>query len=237
MSFLSLDDGFCEHPKITRLSHQAFRVHVTGLVYCARNLTDGHISSSAVKIVLASAGLRTRRYIIELVDGDLWKTDRLGDGYWVHDYLEHNLPSSEIKVRREKRAKAGRAGGTVSGRKRRNKAKTAEANAKANRSRSVEPPPLPSHPHSFSYEPSLHYEGTNLTIRGAGGQHPDRQPFDQLHRAVGGSQEALTKLRRAWANPPDAACIIALEACTGLGVRDRLAVALAELKKQRLAAR
>jgi len=43
MPYLNTDDGFPDHEKIDVLSDGAFRLHVAGMHYCARKLTDGTI--------------------------------------------------------------------------------------------------------------------------------------------------------------------------------------------------
>lgn len=54
-----------------------------------------------------------------------------------------------------------------------------------------------------------------------------------LHTATGGTPEALAKLKRGSKGATVADLVAAREAATGPGVRDRLAVALAELKNRR----
>jgi hypothetical protein len=219
MTYLSLDDGFGEHPKIAALSHQAFRLHLVALLYCSRNLTDGRVDDVGVRVAAATAGVRPGRYVRELEAAGLW--EREPAGYCIHDYLKHNLSASEIKQRREHARNAAKA-------RWRDAPGNARSNAPGNAQGNALPPsPLPM---DLSMNPSLATNGgerdLNLTIQGG-------EPFDKLHRAVGGSREALTKLRRTWPKPTDAACIAALEACTGPNVHDRLAVAITELKKRR----
>lgn len=40
MSWFHLDDNFPDHRKVAGLSDAAFRLHVAGLAYCSRGLTD-----------------------------------------------------------------------------------------------------------------------------------------------------------------------------------------------------
>ncbi len=54
MPWLKIDDGFAEHRKIVGLNDRAFRLHVVALVYCARNLTDGHLTATEARIVCAT---------------------------------------------------------------------------------------------------------------------------------------------------------------------------------------
>lgn len=98
MSYLLLDDGFSEHPKISPLTDKAFRLHVTGLAYCARNLTDGEITGNSLRSVLATAGA-SKRHVIELEKASLWRP--ISGGNRIHDYLKHNPSSEKVKTDRE----------------------------------------------------------------------------------------------------------------------------------------
>ena len=48
MTWVVLDDKMPEHPKNVGLSDGAFRLHVSGICYCNRHLTDGIISADMV---------------------------------------------------------------------------------------------------------------------------------------------------------------------------------------------
>jgi hypothetical protein len=99
VSWLKLDDGFMRNKKVFALSHSAFRLHVSGLCFCASNLTDGEVSSEVLPIVLAEARTK-RQFIDELVQAGLW----IGEGPWkIKDFLEYN-PTRERVL--EERAKA-----------------------------------------------------------------------------------------------------------------------------------
>lgn len=106
MTWVRLDDNMPDHPKVAGLSAVAFRVHVTGICYCARHLTDGFIPKGAVKT------FATKRALSELVDARLWR-ESVAAGYEINDYLDYN-PSKENVVtereaRRDRAAKGGRA--------------------------------------------------------------------------------------------------------------------------------
>lgn len=97
MSYLLIDDVFAEHPKIEGLSDKAFRLHVTGLLFCARNLTDGRLTDRSVKVVCASANA-SRKHVVELRDAGLWLA--ADGGFEIKDYLEHNPKAEVVKKRR-----------------------------------------------------------------------------------------------------------------------------------------
>src|SRR5258708_7101834 len=43
MTWIRLDDAMLDNPKIALVGPIGFALHVAGIVYCARNLTDGFI--------------------------------------------------------------------------------------------------------------------------------------------------------------------------------------------------
>jgi hypothetical protein len=114
VSWLRIDDAFAEHPKIEALADRSFRLHVAALCYCARNLTDGHLSVKAVKVLaIIINATRITRNVDELVAAGLWIDN--GDGtYSINSYLEFNPTSDEVKQKRgeisEKRREAGKRG-------------------------------------------------------------------------------------------------------------------------------
>lgn len=101
MPWLKVDDAFTDHPKIEALSDRGFRLHVAGMCFCARLLTDGHIPADRVRRLLPSV---TKRMLDELVTEGCWV--KVEDGYRVHGYLDYN-PSKE-KVLHERAAAAAR---------------------------------------------------------------------------------------------------------------------------------
>lgn len=105
MTWVRIDDGFAEHPKVHGLSDRAFRLHVTALCYCGRNLTDGAITIPALKMLLGACSA-TRRHVRELVDAGVWDSvDDLqihGDDLQIHDFNDLNPKAETVKREREK---------------------------------------------------------------------------------------------------------------------------------------
>jgi hypothetical protein len=102
LTWLKIDDGFAEHPKIAELADRSFRLHVVAMCYAARNLTDGFINDRSLKIIAAIIGTsRVSRNVDELLASGLWL--RLGDGFQIKDFLEYNPSAERVK---EDRAKA-----------------------------------------------------------------------------------------------------------------------------------
>lgn len=153
MTWLKIDDGFAEHPKMDGLSDRSFRLHVAALCYSARNLTDGLLSPKAIRVLAAIVNAtRINRNLDELVDAQIWIDN--GDGsYSIYAYLEHNPPAEEVKKKRaeisEKRRDAGRKGAEARWNKPSGMA-NAMASADSNTDDTVvmapDPDPDPSHP-------------------------------------------------------------------------------------------
>lgn len=195
MPFLLLDDGFYEHPKVLELSHTAFRLHVVGMGYCARNLTDGHLSARAVKVLGALLEIRPARFTAELVKAKLWKHDETGDGFWIHDYLKHNPTAEQVKEQRDRNAE----------RQRRHRQRSKEiageiddsltdapGNSERNVLRNGGSHAAPSPP-----TPPLELLVTPLAPHHAEDDAFASGKFHELHRAVGSGIEDGEKLRRA----------------------------------------
>jgi hypothetical protein len=99
------DDRFAEHPKVASLSDAAFRLHVAGILYCARLLTDGLIDKDEVSRLVR----RFRKTALaELVDKGLWHEHGSIHCYEIHDYLQWNDSRAEVEERRERARKNAR---------------------------------------------------------------------------------------------------------------------------------
>lgn len=134
MGWVRLDDDFYHHRKVIALSLGAKMLFVTGLCYCAENLTDGFVAAGAAKSLTGMLGIR-QSAIRELVDASLWH--KREDGFEVHDYLQYQPSGADERARRshlsELRAQAGRRGGKRSAEVRASKSPSkSEANGQAN---------------------------------------------------------------------------------------------------------
>lgn len=136
MPWVRFDDTFSVHRKVEGLSDAAFRLHVSAVFWCARNLTDGFVPEEDLELVTARVR-SPERFAAELVRRGLWHraeaVTRNGDvdvtrnalvgdhetgcgsedcpvpegpGWVIHDYLEFQ-PSKE-KVREEQSKNADR---------------------------------------------------------------------------------------------------------------------------------
>jgi hypothetical protein len=96
MTWVKLDDGFADHPKIERAGPLAAWLHVVAMCYCARHLTDGIVPKSKAKRLadIPSVG----RHIAALVDAGLWED--AGENYVLHDYLDYQPSRTEVLAER-----------------------------------------------------------------------------------------------------------------------------------------
>jgi hypothetical protein len=104
VTYAQFDDNFTSHPKIAPLSDRAFRLHVTGILYCSRHRTDGIVSATIIPSTVA----RHNMAIAELVDRALWLPLDDGRYYEIHDYLDWNKSRAEIDKLAAARADAAR---------------------------------------------------------------------------------------------------------------------------------
>jgi hypothetical protein len=108
MPWVNLDENFPEHPKNDSLTDGAFRLHVAGICYSNRHLTDGLIAANKVTRLVP----RFRQTALkELIDKGLWlRRDSIGC-YEIHDYLQWNRSREEIESERERLRKVRSAAG------------------------------------------------------------------------------------------------------------------------------
>jgi hypothetical protein len=97
MTWVKIDDSFPDHPKVIGLSDKAFRVHIEGLCYCGRFLTDGFIPMA----VAARFVDDDMRILAELSEAGLWREKLERNGFEIHDYLEHQSSKSEVTEKKE----------------------------------------------------------------------------------------------------------------------------------------
>lgn len=102
-TFIKVDDGLPEHPKIVGLSDKAFRMLIELWAYSSRQLTDGRVPLT----VWNRSG--TARARAELLSAGLAHE---GPGrIQMHDYLEWQRSREHVEAIRRVRAEAGKKGG------------------------------------------------------------------------------------------------------------------------------
>lgn len=103
MTWVKLDDGFSDHLKVDGLSDGAFRLHVSAMCYCARNLTDGAVERGRPLRLIPRF---KQAFVAELVDAGLW--DAVDGGWSIHDYLVYNPSRAKVLAEREAAAERQR---------------------------------------------------------------------------------------------------------------------------------
>lgn len=117
-AYFKLDLYFFEHPKVVDLSAEAIVLYIASIAYCNRRETDGFIARPVVRRLIdvdEQEGRTAWEIADELVKAGLWEEARPGfvqtdtkprppdgpDGFWIHDFLEHNESNEERAQRRE----------------------------------------------------------------------------------------------------------------------------------------
>ena len=113
MTWVRLDDLFPEHPKVQGAGQAAAWLHVAGICYSSRHLTDGMIPDAALAGLGQYGKGRARRLADALVQTGLW--EQVNGGYRVHDYLDFQPSREKVEGQREAKRRAGQAGGLAKG--------------------------------------------------------------------------------------------------------------------------
>jgi len=108
-SYFPLDVNFFDHPKVVGRSDAALRLHLSAIGYANRLMTDGHIARQVPGRLVEwdsndPDAATPNALAAELVDAVLWHPadapcprghddicpKLAGDGWRIHDFLEHN---------------------------------------------------------------------------------------------------------------------------------------------------
>lgn len=132
MTWAKFDDRTPSNPKVMLVSDAAFRLWFSSVCHCCEHLTDGFLDKEIPTVLpKAPSGAKLKKAIQELVDRGLWEA--LEDGGWeVHDFLDWNPSSEQVRAKKQARSEAGRRGGQKSGKARSKKEANDEAIASAN---------------------------------------------------------------------------------------------------------
>jgi hypothetical protein len=135
MSWVQLDDGFGDHPKVLKVGTTALAVHVWALCYCARHLTEGFVSLEVLTgCPWVSKRSALTRALGRLEGAGLW--EREDGGFRIHDYLKYNPTAAQVLEKR--RLKTER-----QARWRKRKERRVDAVVDASTSNGVDVPPHP----------------------------------------------------------------------------------------------
>lgn len=104
-TFIRLDEGYDEHPKVIALSDAAFRAHIESMCWASRNEAKYRIPRRVVEKKWKP------KVVAELVEARLFDKDPDDPSiYEVHDYLDFNRSAEEIAAYRDSRGEAGALG-------------------------------------------------------------------------------------------------------------------------------
>jgi hypothetical protein len=118
-TYIRLNDALPEHRKIVAVGGDAAWLHICGLAYCSRNLSDGLVPMGLVPRL--SDRKQPMKLAAKLTEANLWHTvghdcercpQPSPDEYVIHDYLQHQRSAEHVEAIKKKRAEAGRVGGT-----------------------------------------------------------------------------------------------------------------------------
>lgn len=96
MAWVRVDDQVPRHEKFLKAGPAASWLWVCGLAHSQAQLTDGFISDIALPTIGVLKGYKDLAQ--RLVEVGLW--ERVGDGFVVHDYLDHNDSRSTVLEKR-----------------------------------------------------------------------------------------------------------------------------------------
>lgn len=99
MGWAKFDDAFTDHPKVAAAGPWGELLAMRGVIYCARQETDGFIPTG--QLARLAAGIPSPKLkAATLVSVGLWEET---DGGWlIHDFLEyHPSKASRVAVREE----------------------------------------------------------------------------------------------------------------------------------------
>lgn len=111
MTHVRIETSVPRHRKFLAAGPAASWLWLAGTCYANEGLTDGHIPA----LVLPSLGVAgAAKLAAKLVEVGLWDVDPSGDGWHIHDYLDHNRTAGQVKAIKQARAESGAKGGAKS---------------------------------------------------------------------------------------------------------------------------
>ena len=140
--WVAIELDFIDNPKILEVGAMGGWAHLKAIVYCARHRTDGFLSDAAVWTILHDdpqlAEEADNGLVASMCQANLWH--RVSNGYMVHDYLEHQ---GSAETMREKRQRAGRAGGLARAKQNSSKGKQSKLDVDVDVDKDKDKPPNP----------------------------------------------------------------------------------------------
>lgn len=105
MSWVRVDDGMPEHPKVFRAATvlggphcyaRVISILIQASSFASRNLTDGFLPTAVVQHFHDARPLQAAKAMVE---ANLWEA--VVGGYQIHDYHEYNPTAADVKADRE----------------------------------------------------------------------------------------------------------------------------------------
>lgn len=125
MTWVKLDDNWCDSPMVHEVGPEAAFLHVCALSWSNRHLADGLIPRAVLwRLAPMSNPVEVAELLVAV---GMWKPAE--DGWQIVDCLEHQPSREKVLEIRGKRKAAGKQGGLVSGVQRRKRAAEVEAAA------------------------------------------------------------------------------------------------------------
>jgi hypothetical protein len=111
VTWVRLEDCYFTHRKVADLSKDAKLLDLAAMAYSARELRDGMLSRSDVRIVAAEVDVHNPLGVAaQLVNAGRWG-QRTGGGFVIHDYLQYNPSREWVLEHRARDAERKRRGG------------------------------------------------------------------------------------------------------------------------------
>lgn len=124
MSWLRIDDGMVDHPKIVEAGPDSIAAQLRALSWCSRLLTNGVFSRKVAERITHDLA---PNMIAIMVEHGLWEAYDSANkvvsvldlsfavSFRVHDYLKYNPSKRAVMQLRKNKGEAGRKGGLASG--------------------------------------------------------------------------------------------------------------------------
>jgi len=97
MGWAKFDDNYTMNPKILAAGHLAELLDVRGIIWCARNETDGFVSREALAL-LSRQIPKVKEKAARLVEVGRWSV--VDGGWMVLNFLDYNPSHAECEKRR-----------------------------------------------------------------------------------------------------------------------------------------
>jgi hypothetical protein len=106
VSWIKLDDGFAQHPKLVAVGPEGLTLQVRAFCYAGRYLTDGFIPDAVAVSLASNLTESPEHWIDQMVKHKLWIVK--DGGFQVHDYLTYNPSKIQVETARKLKSRGGK---------------------------------------------------------------------------------------------------------------------------------